>query len=95
MIILGAGPESGFANRFPAWRGDFLIPMLKTQKLIRLRLNTQELNGKQNGRMVADQETLFSGRLGRLRWVRLGPDGALYLLNDAKQGKLFKIVPAQ
>lgn len=95
MIILGAGPESDFANRFPAWRGDFLIPMLKAQKLIRLRLSAQELNGEQNGRMVADQETLFSGRFGRLRWVGLGPDGALYLLNDAKQGKLFQIVPAQ
>ena len=93
MIILGSGSESDFANRFPAWRGDFLIPMLKTQKLIRLRLSAEERSGRQNGRMVANEETLFANRFGRLRWVGLGPDGALYLLNDKKQGQLLRIIP--
>ena len=95
MIILGSGAESYSANRFPAWRGDFLIPMLKTQKLIRLRLSAEERNGRQSGRMVADEETLFANRFGRLRWVGLGPDGALYLLNDTKQGQLFRIIPKE
>ncbi len=57
---------------FPEWRGDMLVGGLSGQRLVRLRLN---------GREVAQEETLMQG-MGRIRDVRQGPDGTLYLALD-------------
>ena len=46
-----------------------------------------------HGRVVAE-ERLLTGEFGRIRDVRQGPDGALYLLTDAAEGQLLKLVPA-
>ena len=45
------------------------------------------------GQVVAE-EGLLSGEYGRIRDVRQGPEGALYLLTDAEDGRLLKIAPA-
>ena len=55
------------------------------QELVRLELDA--------GRVVAE-ERLLSGDYGRIRDVRQGLEGALYLLTDAAEGQLLKIVPA-
>jgi glucose/arabinose dehydrogenase len=70
---------------FPAWRGNLFIGGLKFRQLVRL-----ELNGEQ----VTAEERMLSGELGRIRDVRQGPDGLLYLLTDADSGQLIRLRPA-
>ncbi|MGD1983739.1 MAG: PQQ-dependent sugar dehydrogenase [Chromatiaceae bacterium] len=70
---------------FPGWQGNLFVGALKTRELVRLELSDQE---------VVHEERLLTGRLGRIRDVRLGPDGLLYLLTDANNGRLVRLVPA-
>jgi len=72
-------------DRFPRWRGDLFVGALKDQMLVRLRLD---------GEKVVREERLLKGVLGRIRDVRSGPDGALYLLTDASNGALLRLEPA-
>jgi glucose/arabinose dehydrogenase len=74
------------AERFPAWKGNLFVGSLKFQLLVRLELE---------GNRVAHEERLLSGKLGRIRDVRQGPDGYIYLLTDEKNGKLVRLVPVQ
>ena len=71
---------------FPGWQGSLFLGSLKFQELVRLELD--------QGRVVAE-ERLLSAEFGRIRDVRQGPDGALYLLTDAAKGQLLKLVPAE
>ena len=70
---------------FPGWRGSLFLGSLKFQELVRLELD--------QGQVVAE-ERLLSAEFGRIRDVRQGPDGALYLLTDAAEGQLLKLTPA-
>ena len=68
---------------FPSWRGNLFIGSLKFQELVRLELD---------GERVVSEERLIGRKFGRIRDVRQGPDGALYLLTDAGDGQLLKII---
>ena len=70
------------ANNFPKWKGNLFIGALAKQTLVRLTLN---------GEKVVSEERMFDGKLGRIRDVRQGPDGNLYLLTDATDGELIRI----
>ena len=72
------------ADRFPRWKGDLFIGALKDQLLVRLRLD---------GEKVVREERLLAGVLGRIRDVRDGPDGFLYLLTDSSDGVLARLEP--
>lgn len=70
------------ATRFPAWQHNLFIGALATQELIRLQLD---------GERIVHEERLL-GDLGvRIRDVRQGPDGYLYLLTDQKDGQLLRL----
>lgn len=69
-------------DKFPEWRGDLFIGSLKFRLLVRLQI--------ENNRVVKE-ERLLRGLLGRIRDVRNGPDGYLYLLTDATDGKLIRL----
>lgn len=71
-------------NKIPAWHGNLFIGSLKFHRLHRLVLD---------GEKVLKEETLFEGEFGRIRDVRNGPDGYLYLLTDDDEGKLVRIGP--
>jgi glucose/arabinose dehydrogenase len=71
-------------DRFPAWRGNLFVGALKYQMLVRLELD---------GDRVVREERLLASREGRIRDVRQGPDGLLYLLTDAADGKLLRLEP--
>ncbi len=72
-------------DRFPRWRGDLFVGALRDQMVTRLRFD---------GERRVKEEHLLKGKLGRIRDVRAGPDGYLYLLTDARNGVIARLEPA-
>jgi glucose/arabinose dehydrogenase len=72
-------------DRFARWKGDLFVGALRDRMVVRLRLD---------GERVVREERMFIGTLGRIRDVRAGPDGLLYLLTDESDGKLIRLEPA-
>jgi glucose/arabinose dehydrogenase len=72
------------ADRFPAWRGDLFVGSLKLALLVRLELD---------GTRVTHEERLLEDLSERIRDVRQGPDGLLYLLTDNSDGRILRIEP--
>jgi glucose/arabinose dehydrogenase len=64
-------------NRFPEWRGNLFVGGMARQRLARLTLN---------GQRVINEEALVP-EMGRIRDVRQGPDGDIYLVTDNREGK--------
>jgi glucose/arabinose dehydrogenase len=69
---------------FPAWRGNLFVGALAAGVLVRL-----ELNGDKVGR----EERLLRNLNERIRDVRQGPDGALYVATDASAGRILRLSP--
>ncbi len=69
---------------FPAWRGSLLVAALAERSVRRVPM----ANGT-----PGPQEVLFQELGERLRDVRVGPDGAVYLLTDSPQGRVLRVVP--
>jgi glucose/arabinose dehydrogenase len=74
-----------FGDAFPNWRGSLFLGGLSGQVLTRLELD---------GTRVVHEERLLAGSIGRIRDVRAGPDGKLYLLGDGASGGLYRLDPA-
>lgn len=72
------------SDRFPQWKNSLFIGALAERNLIRLTLD---------GDKVAAEERLLNERDERIRDVRVGPDGYLYVLTDHDNGKLLKVGP--
>jgi glucose/arabinose dehydrogenase len=72
-------------DRFPRWQGDLFVGALRDQMLVRLKLE---------GEKVASEERMLTNVLGRIRDVRDGLDGFLYLLTDERRGVLARLEPA-
>ncbi len=72
--------------QFPQWQGDLLVGALRGQMLVRLVIS---------GEKVVREERLLQNRVGRIRDVRLGPDGLVYLLTDDDQGVLLRLEPVK
>jgi glucose/arabinose dehydrogenase len=70
------------AGRFPAWQHSLFIGALKEQALIRLELD---------GDSVKSEERLLESLHERIRDVRVGPDGYVYVLTDDSEGRLLKV----
>jgi glucose/arabinose dehydrogenase len=70
------------ADRMPAWRHSLFVGALAKMSLIRLELD---------GDRIVDEERLLGERNERIRDVRQGLDGALYLLTDGANGKLLRV----
>ena len=73
-------------DKFPGWRGNMLIAVLKEQMLVRLELS---------GEKVVREECMLRGIGNRLRHVRTGPDGYVYLLTDESDGRILRLEPAR
>jgi glucose/arabinose dehydrogenase len=71
---------------FPAWKGSLFNGALKFQLLSRLELK---------GDRVVKEERLLQDLNERIRDVRQGPDGALYLLTDNEAGRILRVSPAK
>jgi glucose/arabinose dehydrogenase len=73
-------------DRFPKWRGDLFVGALRDAMLVRLKLD---------GDKVVKEERMLKNALGRIRDVRSGPDGFIYLLTDESNGVLARLEPVK
>ncbi len=83
-VIAPSGMQYYTGSLFPEWRGNIFIGGLVTQKLVRLVMKDNRVVGEEN---------LLADRGQRIRDVRQGPDGALYVVTDQSNGELWKITP--
>jgi glucose/arabinose dehydrogenase len=83
-VIAPSGMQFYTGDAFPAWRGSLFVGGLRQLSLVRLTLENDRVTG---------EEHLFTDRSQRIRDVRQGPDGALYVVTDNTKGELWKIVP--
>jgi aldose sugar dehydrogenase len=75
--IATAGKMYYTGNAFPAWQGNIFVGGMAGEQLARLTIS---------GESVTSEETLLSGTVGRIRDVRQGPDGFIYLAIDERRG---------
>ena len=71
---------------FARWRGGLFLGALAGQMLVRLELD---------GEKVVNEERLLQQLRERIRDVREGPDGALWLATDSSSGRILRLVPAK
>jgi aldose sugar dehydrogenase len=71
-------------DKFPGWRGSVLIGALAGGVVARMTLD---------GEKVVAEERMFGGAGNRFRDVRQGPDGFVYLLTDARDGRVLRLRP--
>lgn len=74
------------ADLFPEWKGNALVGALAGTQLQRLVLNGDE---------VVTAETLLEDQGKRIRDVRVGPDGAIWLLTDDSTGEVLRVTPTE
>ena len=72
------------SDRYPGWKGQLFIGSLRAESLIRIELA---------GNTVVRQERLLRSLNERIRDVRQGPDGYLYVLTDSADGRILKLLP--
>ncbi|MEE1609729.1 PQQ-dependent sugar dehydrogenase [Microvirga sp. CF3016] len=72
-------------DKFPAWRGSILVGALAGKLVSRLETN---------GNRVTGEERMLQQLGERIRDVRQGPDGFVYLLTDSRNGRILRMKPA-
>jgi glucose/arabinose dehydrogenase len=83
-VIAPSGAQFYTGAAFPAWRGSMFVGALREQRLVRLVIKDNRIIG---------EEHLLAERGQRIRDVRQGFDGALYIVTDEANGELWKIIP--
>ncbi|MBK0403080.1 PQQ-dependent sugar dehydrogenase [Adhaeribacter sp. BT258] len=83
-VIAPSGAQFYSGKAFPEWQGNLFVGALRDQRLVRLKIENNKVTG---------EEHLLTDRNRRIRDVREGPDGALYLVTDESKGELLKITP--
>jgi aldose sugar dehydrogenase len=82
-VIAPSGAAFYTGDAFPAWKGQLFVGSLTPGALVRLQLD--------GDRVV--EEARYLRDVGRVRDVVQGPDGLLYLLTDASDGRLLRVAP--
>jgi glucose/arabinose dehydrogenase len=85
-VIAPSGMAFYGGELFPQWKGNLFVGGLATRILVRLELD---------GEKVAREERLLGDLSERIRDVRNGPDGALWLVTDNAAGRVLRVTPAK
>ena len=72
------------SDRYAGWKGSVFLGTLRGESLLRLELD---------GERVSGEERLLTRLSERIRDVRQGPDGWLYVLTDSADGRLLRLQP--
>ena len=83
-VIAPSGAQFYTGSAFPAWRNSLFVGGLASMRLVRLVIQNNRVTG---------EEHLLTDRGQRIRDVRQGPDGALYVVTDGPSAELWKIAP--
>ena len=86
-VIGPSGMAFYTGDLFPAWKGSLFIGGHRPKDLVRLTLDGEKIMGEE--RLLTD----LKPKREKIRDVRQGPDGALYLLTDSSAGRILKLVP--
>lgn len=73
---------------FPAWQGNVFMGALRGQQVLRMKVKADGASYR-----VTAQESLLLNRIGRVRQVKPGPDGCVYVCTDEAPGGLWRIEP--
>ena len=84
-VIAASGMAFYTADAVPGWKGSLFNGGLVCRCVVRLELD---------GTRVTHEERLFGDLGARIRDVRQGPDGALYLLTDDDRGEVLRVAAA-
>lgn len=71
-------------TQFPDWNGHFLSGGLASKSLVQAQLDNE-------GRSIREVERLLADLGARIRDVRTGPDGSVYILTDEPEGRLLRL----
>ena len=82
VSIAPSGMAFVTSDRYPGWKGQLLLGALRAQVLVRLSLE---------GSRVVAQEQMLASLKSRIRDVRQGPDGWIYLLTDGVEGQIIRL----
>ena len=82
-VIAPSGMIVYTGDKYPGWKGNFLIGSMTPGALVRLTMS---------GGKVSSEER-YLGDVGRVRDVQQGPDGFVYLITDDSNGRLLRVVP--
>lgn len=98
-VIAPSGAQWYTGDAFPRWQGSLFVGALRGQRLVRLEVEVldvadAELPPEAARARVTGEEHLLVDRRQRVRDVRQGPDGALYVVTDETAGELWRIAPA-
>jgi glucose/arabinose dehydrogenase len=85
-VIAPSGMLFYTGTAFPGWRGSVLIGSLRGA-LVRLQLD--------GGRVAREERYRNDGLDARIRDVRQGPDGLVYVVTDEGDGRVLRVMPAQ
>lgn len=83
-VIAPSGMEWYTGNAFPEWQGSVFVGGLASTRLVRIEIE---------GDRVTGEEHLLEERGQRIRDVRQGPDGSLYIVTDEEAGELWRLSP--
>lgn len=83
-VIAPSGAQFYSGDAFPGWQDSLFVGGMKDTRLVRLTIE---------GDRVTGEEHLLADRGQRVRDVRQGPDGALYIVTDEADGELWKVAP--
>ena len=72
---------------FPEWKGDFIVGALKFELVSRL---TRDASGR-----FTEVERMFKRAFGRIRDVKVAPDGSIWLLTDEENGEIIRLSRAE
>ena len=72
-------------NLFPAWKDNLFVGALRDRMIARVKIT--------NGR-ASEEERLLENKFGRIRDVRVGPDGAIWFATDDSEGAIYRIISA-
>jgi glucose/arabinose dehydrogenase len=90
-VIAPSGMMFYTADLFPAWKGSLFIGGLVTTNLVRLDIKGERVTGEE--RLLKGLQATPGSKPDRIRDVRQGPDGAIYVVTDMAQGRVLKVVP--
>jgi aldose sugar dehydrogenase len=85
-VIAPSGMTFYTGSLFPKWKDSLFIGGLASQALVRVEIKNDRVTGEE--RLLTDMQPRE-----RIRDVRQGPDGALYVITDNDKGRVLKLVP--